>query len=770
MRFSRRQKGAARRRHSPAWLALPLLAVATVVVAAESFVIKDIRVEGLDRAEPGTVFAVLPFRIGDNYTEEKGASALRALFATGQFRDVRLRVEGQTVVVVVEERTLINSVEFKGTKEFDRDALLKSLKSVGIAEGQPFDKALADRAEQEIKREYLSRSLYGAEVVTSTRPAANGRVDVVFAVTEGDRARIKDIHIVGNQAFSESTLTGQMDLSTGGWLTWYTKADQYSRAKLNADQETLRSYYLNRGYLEFEILSTQVAMSPDKRDISITINVKEGPRYIVTGVKLEGEYLGREDEFKPLVKVQPGKPYRAEDVEESTRLMSEQFGHYGYAFARVDVKPEIDRAKAQVVVALRANPQRRVYVRRIVIAGNSRTRDEVIRREFRQFEAAWFDGRRIKSSRDRVDRLGYFNKVSVDTQEVSGSPDQVDLVVNVEEKSTGSLQLGATYSNAERLAFAAGVKFDNVFGSGNYFGFDLNTSRYNQTFVISSVDPYFTQDGVSRSLDLFYRTTRPLNSQGEEYKLVNPGVALRFGVPFTDLDTVYFGVGWEQTSIIGSSSLPNSYLVYRERYGETSSSVPLTVGWARDSRDSALAPTDGRYQRLNVEWGAGGDTRFLRSNYQFTEYFPLSKRYTLGLNAEAAWGRGLGDRPYPVFKNYFGGGLGTVRGFDQGSLGPVDLTGAYIGGNRRLNLNGELYVPFPGAGNDRSLRIFGFADAGNVWGADESVRLDSLRASAGVGLSWFSPVGPLKLSWGLPVRSFAQDKLQRFQFQIGTAF
>ena len=753
-----------------AWAPASLLFIAAAVAAADSFVLKDIRVEGLDRAEPGTVFAVLPFRIGDTYTEEKGAAALRALFATGQFRDVRIRAEGQTVVITVEERALINTVEFKGTKEFDRDALLKALKNVGITEGQPFDKALADRAEQEIKREYLSRSLYGAEVVTSTTPAPNARVNVTFTVTEGERARIKDIHIVGNKAYSERTLVSQMDLSTGGWLTWYTKSDQYSRVKLNADQETLRSYYLNRGYLEFEITSTQVAISADKRDISITLNVKEGPRYTVTAVRLEGETLGRDDEFKALIKVKPGSAYRAEEVEETTRLMTEQFGHYGYAFARVDVQPAIDRAKGQVAVVLKANPQRRVYVRRIHIAGNSRTRDEVIRREFRQFEAAWFDGRRIKASRDRIDRLGYFNKVSVDTQEVSGSPDQVDLTVNVEEKSTGSLSLGATYSSAEKLAFAAGIKMDNVFGSGNYFGFELNTSRFNQTFVISSVDPYFTNDGVSRSLDLFYRTTRPLNSQGEEYKLVTPGVTLRFGVPFSDLDTVYFGLGWEETTIKGSSSLPNYYLTYRERYGETSTTIPLTLGWARDNRDSALAPTDGRYQRVNVEWGVGGDTRFLRSNYQFTEYFPLSKQYTLGVNGEAAWGRAIGDRPYPVFKNYFGGGLGTVRGFDQGSLGPVDITGAYIGGNRRLNLNAELYVPFPGAGNDRSLRIFGFADAGNVWGADESIDLNTLRASAGIGLSWFSPVGPLKLSWGVPVRKFSQDKIQRFQFQIGTAF
>lgn len=751
-------------------MVLPLLIVAGQVHAVEAFPLQDIRIEGLQRIEPGTVFAALPFRVGDTYTDEKGATALRALFGLGQFRDVRLRAEGGVVVISVQERELINAVEFQGTREFDRDALLKSLKTVGIAEGQPFDKALADRAEQEIKREYLSRSLYGAEVVTSTEPAANGRVNVTFTVTEGERSKIKDIRIVGAKAFSERTLIGQMDLSTGNWLSWYTKADQYSRAKLNADLETLRAYYLNRGYLEFDIVATQVAISPDKRDISVVVNVKEGPKYVVTGVRLEGNYLGRDDEFKSLVKIKPGSAYRAEEVEETTKAMTERFGHFGYAFARVEVKPEMDRQKGRVAVVLRADPQRRVYVRRINVAGNTRTRDEVIRREFRQFESAWFDGRRIKLSRDRVDRLGYFNAVSVDTQEVSGSPDQVDLTVTVEEKSTGSLMLGATYSSAEKLAFSAGVKMDNIFGSGNYFGLEFNTSKFNRTVVLSSIDPYFTDNGISRSFDIYYRTTRPSNSQGEEYKLVTPGLAVRFGVPFTELDTVYMGIGWEQTSIHGSSSLPNYYFTFREQYGQTATTVPLTLGWSRDNRDSALAPTDGRYQKLNMEWGLGADTRYLKSSYQFQQYVPLSKKFTILFNAEGGWGRPIGDRPYPVFKNYYGGGLGSVRGFDQGSLGPVDLTGAYVGGTRKLNFNTELYVPFPGAGNDKSLRLFAFADAGNVWGENEPIRTDSLRASAGMGLSWFSPVGPLRLSWGVPLRDQPQDKLQRFQFQIGTGF
>lgn len=768
----------------PAYLSLRyppaacVVAVATACAAwpawaVEPFVLKDIRIEGLTRTEAGTVFASLPFRVGDTYTDDKGAVALRALFATGLFKDVRLETEGSVVIVVVQERAVIASVDFTGTREFEREALIKALKDIGVGEGQPFDRGLADRAEQELKRQYLTRSLYGAEVVTTITPIERNRVNVTFAVSEGGVARISEIRILGNEAFSESTLLGQFDLTTGGLMTWYTKSDRYARAKLNADLETLRAYYLNRGYLEFDIVSTQVAISPDKQNISIAIQVKEGQRYVVTGVKLSGDYLGRDDEFSNLVEIQPGEAYRADAITDTQRAFTERFGLFGYAFARVEALPQIDRATGRVQVVLNADPGRRAYVRRINISGNSRTRDEVVRRELRQFESAWYDGQRIRLSRDRVDRLGYFSAVDIDTSEVAGTPDQVDLTLTVQEKPTGTLIVGANFSSADKLSFTASVKQDNAFGTGNYFSIDLNTSKSGRTLVLSSVDPYFTPDGVSRALDVYYRTTKPLNSQGEQYELVTPGFAVRFGLPVTDFDTVYVGIGAERTEIRSASALPESFFRQRAVYGNSSSSVPLTLGWQRDGRDSGLVPNAGRYQRVNVEWGVGGDTRYLRSNYQIQQYIPFTKKVTLGLNAELGWGQGLNGQAFPIFKNFYGGGLGTVRAFDQNSLGPVDVTGAYIGGNRRLNVNAELYVPFPGTGNDRTLRVFGYADAGNVWGEGEKITdsaANPIRASAGVGLSWISPVGPLKLSWGYPLRYARTDRIQRLQFQIGTAF
>ncbi len=738
--------------------------------AVEPFTLKDIRVEGLQRTDAGTVFASLPFRIGDLYNDEKGSAALRALFATGLFKDVRIEIDDGVVIVIVEERPVIAAIDFAGLKEFDKDTLVKSLKDFGIGEGLPFDKALADRAEQELKRQYLTRSLYGAEVVTTVTPLERNRVNVTFTITEGTAAKISEIRIVGNKAFSEGTLKGLFDLNDGGWLNWYTKADRYSRSKLNADLETLRAYYLNRGYLEFNVDSTQVAISPDKQDITVTINITEGQPYTVTAVRLEGDYLGKEEDFKTLVKIKPGEPYRAEQVTETTKAFADRFGTFGYAFARIDARPDIDRATGRVALTLFADPARRVYVRRIGVAGNTRTRDEVVRREFRQFESSWYDGSKIKLSRDRVDRLGYFSEVSVDTTEVPGTPDQVDLTVSIKEKPTGNLLLGAGFSSADKLSLTASIKQENVFGSGNYLGLELNTSKSSRTMVLSTVDPYFTIDGISRAIDLYYRTTKPINSQGEQYQLVTPGAAIRFGVPFSEFDTVFFGIGAERTEIKGGNAMPNNLYLYRAQFGDVSHTFPVTVGWTRDQRDSALVPNDGSYKRVNVDWGFAGDTRYVRTNLQYQHYWPFARQFTFAINGELGYGRGLGGRPYPVFKNFYGGGLGTVRAFDQGSLGPADVTGAYIGGNRRLNLNSELYVPVPGAGNDRTLRIFGYVDAGNVWGEQERLTLDSLRASAGIGLSWISPVGPLKLSYGTPIRKEPNDRIQRLQFQIGTAF
>jgi outer membrane protein insertion porin family len=746
--------------------------IAHAAWAVDPFTVRDIRVEGLQRVEPGTIFASLPFRVGETYTDDKGAGAIRSLFALGLFKDVRLEVSGDVLVVIVEERPTIADVDFVGAKEFDKEILKKALREIGLTDGRPFDKALADRAEQELKRQYINRSLYGAEIVTTVTPIERNRVNVTFSVTEGDIAKIKEIHIVGNKVFGESTLRNLFDLNTGGWLSWYTKSDRYSRAKLNADIETLRSYYLTRGYLEFKVDSTQVAISPNKQDISVTINITEGERFTVSAVKLEGNFLEREEEFKSLVAIKPGEAYNADQVAQTVKAFTEYYGSFGFAFAKVEARPEIDRVNNRVAFVLQGDPSRRAYVRRINISGNNRTRDEVVRREFRQFESSWYDGDKIRLSRDRVDRLGYFTEVNVDTQEVPGTQDQVDLNLAVAEKPTGNLQLGAGYSSADKLSFTFGFKQENAFGTGNYLGLEIDTSKYNRQFVLSTVDPYFTPDGISRTFDLYSRTARPYSSQVGtvgDYVLKTTGASIRFGVPFSEIDTIYFGAGLEQIDISGTN-LPAFYQTYINTFGAKSNTVPLTVGWSRDERDSALVPTKGRYQRVYGDWGVAGDARFIRGNYQLQQYIPLNKQFTIALNGELGWGKGLNGQPFPVFKNSFSGGLGSVRGFQPGSLGPRDSQGNSVGGPKKITLNAEILAPFPGAGNDRTLRLFGFVDAGNVFGENEKYSLGNLRSSVGIGISWISPLGPLRLAIANPLSKKPDDKIQRLQFQIGTSF
>ncbi len=767
-------------------------------MALDPFVVKDIRVEGIQRTEAGTIFSYLPVRVGETFTDEKGAAAIKSLYATGFFKDVRIEAEGDVLVVLVEERPAIAGVDFSGIKEFDKEQLTKALKEIGLAESRIFDKALVDRAEQELKRQYLSRGLYGAKVTTTVTPIERNRVTVNFTVDEGDTARIRQINFVGNKVYSDSQLRKLLNLTTPGWFTWYTKADQYTKQKLTGDIETIKSQYLNNGYLEMQIESTQVSISPDKKDIYITININEGEKFTVADIKLEGELLGREAELKSLVDLKKGDVYSGEKLAESVKKISERMGTFGYAFANVNANPEINRSKKEVSFTVYLDPGKRVYVRRINVAGNTVTRDEVVRREFRQFESSWYDGDKIKRSRDRVDRLGYFNEVNIETPEVPNTTDQVDVNLSVVEKPTGSLSLGAGFSSSERLTMSASIHQANAFGSGKSLGVDVNTSKYNRTIALSQTDPYFTDEGISRSYELFYRTSRPPLLNTGEYKIQTTGANIRFGVPFTELDTVFFGAGVERTmvevykGVPGIIDSPEVYQNYVSAFGSggacpagananctrnaTTVSFPLTAAWQRDSRDSVLTPSAGQYQRANFEVSAFGDQRYYRAVYQYQHYLPVFRALTLAFNGEVDYGAGLGGKPYPVFKNFYAGGIGSVRGFEGSSLGDrtprtaLSPEGDALGGSKRLIGNVELQFPFPGSGRDRSLRWFTFLDAGNVFAEGQKMKVGDLRYSAGVGISWISPIGPLKLSYGKPLNSQPGDLIQNFQFQLGTGF
>lgn len=754
-------------------------AYGVVAHAATSFVVQDIKVEGLQRVEPGTVLSYLPIKRGDTFTADRASQAIRSLYATGFFNDVRVSSEGNVVVVQVQERPAIGTIDFSGLHTFDKDALTKALRGVGLSQGSYYDKALLDRAEQELKRQYLTRGYYAASMKTTITPLDANRVGILFSVDEGPSAKIRQINFIGNKRFSSGDLLGEMQLSTPNWFSWYTRNDVYAKDKLTGDLENVRAYYLNHGYLEFGIDSTQVQISPDKKDMYLTVALHEGEPYRVSGVHLAGNLLEREDELKKLVKIKKGQLFSGERLQDTTKALVNKLGSYGYAFATVNAAPQINQRNHTVDLTLQVDPGRRVYVRHINVVGNTRTRDEVVRREMRQMESAWFDSSRLALSKDRLNRLGYFTDVDMSTTPVEGTNDQVDVNVKVAEKPTGSVTLGLGYGSGEGPIISGGVSQDNVFGSGTSLSLTANTSTTYRTIALSQVDPYFTIDGIKRITDVFYRTYEPLYySTDSDFRILTVGGDMKFGIPFSELDTVYFGAGFNQYRLDVDGDTPYSYQKYVQDYGRISNVVPITVGWARDARDSALVPSRGYYVQANAEYGAPvGKVQYYKGDVQAQYYYSFARGFVLGFNLQGGYGNSIGGRPYPIYENYYGGGIGSVRGFQTNSLGPIDAkTGDPIGGNEMAVANIELTFPLPGTGYDRTLRVFTFVDAGNVWGQPSCVGCETtmgsngLRYSWGVGLSWISPIGPLKLSLGFPIRKHQGDQYQKFQFQIGTGF
>jgi len=740
--------------------------------AFDPFVVRDIRVEGIQRTEAGTVFNYLPVKVGDTLTEARAAEAIKALFATGFFKDVRLEVESDVLIVLIEERPAIASLEFVGTKALDKDQLRKGLREVGLAESRIFDRALVERAEQELKRQYLAQGYYAAQVTTTVTPLERNRVGLTFAVDEGEIAKIRQINIVGARAFPEKELLDLFVLRTPGWLTWYTKNDQYSKQKLAGDLETLRSYYLDRGYIDFTIESTQVSISPDKQDIYITLNLNEGERYSVASVKLAGDLQLPEEELLKLVTLRPGGLFSRARVTETIKAISERLGNDGYAFANVNAAPEIDKEARTVAFTLFVDPGRRVYVRRVQVQGNTRTRDEVIRREMRQMEAAWYDGEKINKSRTRIDRLGHFDEVTIETPPVAGTTDQVDLTVSVKEKPTGNLMLGAGLSSSEGVVFSGSVNQQNLFGSGKHVGVGFNTSKINTLYSLSYTDPYATVDGVSRGFDLYMRDTdtSKLNTIAT-YATKSFGGGVRYGIPIGEDDTLNFGLAYDNTQIKTTANTPARFLSFLNTYGDKFAGVIGTLGWTKETVDSRIYPMRGYLARLGGEVGLGGTLKYYRANLQYQRYFPVGREYALMLNGEFGFAGGVGGRPLPFYKYYYAGGVGSVRGYKAGSIGPFDtVTGERLGGDRRLLANAEFLFPLPGSGQDKSFRLGAFVDAGWVWGVGDQLSAKDLRYSSGLSLAWSSPLGPLKFSLAQPLNRKENDQVQRLQFQLGTVF
>lgn len=754
-------------------VALVAVLCASASWAREPFVVKDIRVEGIQRTEAGTVFNYLPVKVGDTLDDEKAAAAIKALYATGFFKDVRIESEGGVLLVVVEERPAIAQITIVGAKEFEKDKLKEGLKQAGLAESRIFDRAMLERAEQELKQQYLSRGKYAVKITTTTTPLDRNRVGINFNVDEGKTAKIRKINVVGNNAFKEKELLTAFVLRTPGLLTWFTKEDQYSKQKLSADLESLRTYYLNRGYLEFNIESTQVSITPDMQDIYITVNITEGPQYKVADIKLAGELLLPEDELRKLIKLAPGDVFSRERLTESVKLITDRLGDDGYAFANINASPQLDKEKQQVAFTFFVDPGRRVYVRRIHITGNSRTRDEVIRREMRQFEGGWYSTSKINRSKQRIDRLNYFLAVDVETPAVPNATDQIDVNVQVKEKATGAVMFGAGYSNMEGIILSGSVAQDNIFGTGKFVNLMVNTGRVNKVYSLSYTDPYFTRDGVTGGFDIYKRV---LNTQSlrsvMNFNTDTTGVNFRVGIPLNESDSVQLGLGAENTVIELGPNSPQRNIDFVNKFGESTNNIPLTASWRRDGRDSAIWTTSGNTQRLYAEAGMPGvDLTYYKVSYDHSWYYPLSDTFTLMLKGELGYGDGYNGKDLPFFKNFFAGGNTSVRGYRISSLGPRDNNNRALGGNIRTVGNVEILFPMPGMRNDRSVRLSTFLDGGTVWGSGGArPEQEGMRYSAGIAVTWISPMGPLKVSVAQPINNQPGDNLQRFQFQFGQQF
>ena len=739
--------------------------------AIDPFVVKDIRVEGIQRTEAGTVFSYLPVKVGETMNDEKAAASIKALYATGFFKDVRLEYDNDVLVVLVEERPAIAEVDITGAKEFTKEQLKDGLKQIGLAESRIFDRALLDKAEQELKRQYLSRGKYAAEIVTTVTPLERNRVGINFAITEGAVSKIRQINIVGNKVFSDKELIGLLTLRTPNWLTWLNKNDQYSKQKLSADLENLRSFYLNRGYLEFAIESTQVSITPDKKDIYITINVSEGPKYIVSDIQLAGELTAPEEEMRKLIKIQPGDVFSRERLTVATKAIGDKLGDEGYAFANVNAVPKLDKEKHEVGFTFFVDPGKRVYIRRINVTGNSRTRDEVVRRELRQMEAGWYSAEKITRSRERLNRLGFFSDVNVETPAVAGTTDQVDINFSVTEKSTGNVLLGAGFSSSDGFIVSGSVSQSNFFGTGNSLIAQVNSSKINSVYSLSYTNPYHTVNGISRGFDIYKRDVDSTDLSLGRYQTSSLGAGVRYGIPVNEQDTINVGLAFERTKLTVFEDSPQRYKDFVTTFGPNNTTLRGELGYARDTRDSITYPTRGRYQRIYGEVGLpGGDLKYYKGSYQHQWFTPLFSNFTLMLNGELGYANGYGDKPLPFFKNFYAGGNSSVRGYESGSLGPRDTNGETLGGDRRIVGNVELFFPFPGLGNDKSIRMSTFVDGGMVFGQGEKFDLGELRYSAGIAVSWLSPIGPLKFSIGQPLNAKSGDKKEVFQFILGSTF
>ncbi|MCU7835858.1 MAG: outer membrane protein assembly factor BamA [gamma proteobacterium symbiont of Taylorina sp.] len=762
------------------------------LLAADSFIIDDIKVEGLQRISAGTVFNYLPLKIGDSANSTTISKSIRELYKTGFFKDVRLERLANALIVSVIERPAIADVEFEGNKDIDTEELETALKQIGFAVGRVYDKSVLQRVVTELKRQYYARGKYSVRVETKVTPMERNRVGIKIEISEGLVTTIHQINIIGNKVFDTETLLDELELTTPTLFSFYTKTDQYSKQKLAGDLEKLRSHYLDRGYINFKINSTQVAITPDKKNIYITINLTEGEKFTIKEVKLAGDLILKPEELFPVVKIRKGQHFSRRDITETSEAIVDMLGQVGYAFSNVNPIPQVDDKTKEVTLTFFVDPGDRVYVRRINIVGNTNTADHVIRREMRQFENGWISTSNVERSKTRLQRLGFFKDVSVETPAVPGHSDLVDVVYTVEEQSTGSINAGAGFSQSQGVIFNFSITQDNFLGTGNRYSVAANTSDANTLYSFSVTDPYFTDDGISRTYRFNWRETDLNEENLSNYATDNVSFGIGFGVPINEFDRIGFSLDFENTVI----DLPNdltetSYdiLKFVAEEGDEFNTLRFSANWAHDSRNKAIFPTRGALQRLSGDMAVpGSDLLFYHLNYVQQRFFPLGRTTTLMLKGNLGYADTFNGDSFPPFEKYYAGGMNDVRGYKSNTLGPRDdepheipsigdrpaftlqPTGDPLGGQLKVIGNAEVILPVPFVKDSSAYRLSGFFDIGNVFEEAGDFDVGELRYTTGIAGAWISPFGLLRVSVAAPLNEKDDDDTEVFQFSFGQSF
>ncbi len=784
---------------------LALLLLLPLTTFAAEFVVKDMRVEGLQRISEGTVFNYLPINIGDTVDGVRIGEAIRALYGQSLFNDIEMRRDGDTLVVVVKERPSIESFEIDGNKDIKTDDLMESLRGVGLARGRTFDRSVLDNVEMFLREQYYDRGKYGVAIDSQVEDRPNNTVRIKIDVTEGDRAKIRQVNLVGNTSFSDEDIREGFKLDTANWLSWFRQDDRYAKEALEGDLETLRSFYMDRGYADFKVASTQVAISPNKKDMFVTISLDEGDVYTISEVRLVGEMVIPEGFLKAMILAQPGSIFNQRLLTQSSELMSYRLGEEGYANAEIEPVPELDEETKEAAVTFYVNPQNRVYVRRINFNGVDQIDDEVLRREMRQMEGAYLSNSMIDRSKVRLQRLPYIEAAEVNNAPVAGSPDLVDVDFDLKYRMPGQFSGGVGYSESQKLLLNGSIVHTNFLGTGNRVGLELNSGQFQKLYSLSHTDPYRTLDGVRRTVSVNYRDITQFTSASSDFSTTSAGATIDYGYPITEYQSLSFGLTYQHSELLASTNstrqaqqwVANNGNPFIEDlgsgavfFGTEFDTVELIAGWSYDSRNRSLFANRGTRQQLFLAYAVpGSDVEYYQARYTFTKYFPITRKWTLRLNTELGIGESLGDTTaLPPYKQFYGGGPQSVRGFKESYLGPQDSFGRPYGGNMLVASQVELILPLPAKWASQA-RASLFYDIGNVFNTGEveftdklgspilyKPDLDDLRTSVGVAVQWLAPLGLFRFSYAYPLNAYDGndryfgDEVERFQFSIGQAF